>query len=413
MSEKKADYSRRDFLKTAGAVGLGSMFSPLENLTHAKRLSSTNESKQKVVPTRPFGKTGVMVPILSFGDVYKDSNTLLMKQAVNLGVTYWDTANIYSGGRSEKAIGKYFRKYPEDRTKIFLVTKSASSDPKILDANLEESLERMNINHIDMFFIHKVSYVDWHLTPNVKTWAEKVKAKGKIRFFGFSTHKNVEKCLIGAAKLGWVDGIMLSYNFRTMRTDTMKKAVNACVKAGIGLTAMKTQATGWWSFTEKITPNAAEQDLFNQLQKKGLTIEQAKLKAVWEDSRIASICSYMPNMTILKANASAAMDETTFSSQEIDVLDQYALETASNYCTGCASLCESEINNEVPISDVMRYLMYSRCYGESERAKSAFRRIPSKTRNLLAKLDYGEAERKCPQGMQIGRLMREAVIELA
>ena len=193
MSKKNADFSRRDFLKTAGAVGLGSMFSSVENLTHAQKLSSTNESKQKVVPTRPFGKTGVMVPILSFGDVYKDSNLLLMKQAVKLGVTYWDTANIYAGGQSEKAIGKYFKKYPEDRKKIFLVTKSASSDPKILDADLETSLERMNTSHIDMFFIHKVSYVDWMLTPNVKTWAEKVKAKGKIRLFGFSTHKNVEK----------------------------------------------------------------------------------------------------------------------------------------------------------------------------------------------------------------------------
>ena len=149
------------------------------------------------------------------------------------------------------------------------------------------------------------------------------------------------------------------------------------------------------------------------MKQKGLTIEQAKLKVVWDDIRIACICSYMPSMSLLTANASAAMDKTALSSKDKYFLNQYAHETASNYCAGCASICESEINNEVPISDVMRYLMYSRGYGEPERAKSAFRRIPSNTRNIIARLDYKEAERKCPQGMQIGRLMREAVIELA
>jgi hypothetical protein len=61
----------------------------------------------------------------------------------------------------------------------------------------------------------------------------------------------------------------------------------------------------------------------------------------------------------------------------------------------------------------MRYLMYCRGYGEPERAKSAFQKIPSKTRNLMINLDYKKAEKKCPQKIQIGRLMREAVIELA
>ena len=412
MHGTKADYSRRDFLKTAGAVGLGSMLSPIDNLTHAKGLYAANEPQLNIVPTRPFGKTGVKVPILALGGGFADSKMLLMKQAVNLGVSYWDTANYYSGGQSERAIGKYLKKYPEDRKKVFLVTKSSSSSSSFLDMHLEKSFERMNTNYIDLFFIHKVDYVDWQVTPEVKSWAEKAKAEGKIRLFGFSTHKNMEECLIAAAKLGWIDGIMLSYNYRIMHSDEMKRAVDACTKAGIGLTAMKTQATGWLGWTEEVTPNKKEQDLFDQLQKRGLTLEQAKLKAVWDDSRIASLCSYMPNMTILKANAAAAMDKAELSSQDNFLLNQYAHETASDYCTGCASICESEINNEVPISDVMRYLMYSRCYGEPERAKSAFKTIPSNVRKQIVDIYYKKAERKCPQGMQIGRLMREAASEL-
>ena len=413
MSEKKADFSRREFLKTAGAVGIGSMLSPIDNLGHAKELYAANESQQRLVPTRPFGKAGVNVPILALGGGFSDSKILLMKQAVKLGVSYWDTANYYSGGQSERGIGKYFTKFPEDRDKIFLVTKSLSSNSDILDLHLEKSLRRMNTTYIDLFFIHKVDNIDWQVTQEVKTWAEKAKAKKKIRLFGFSTHKNMEECLIAAAKLGWIDGIMFSYNYRIMHSGEMKRAVDDCTKAGIGLTAMKTQATGWLGWTEKVTPNEQEQDLFDQLQKRGLTLEQAKLKTVWDDSRIASLCSYMPNMTILKANAAAAIDKPELSSQDNFLLNQYAHETASNYCTGCASICESEINNEVPISDVMRYLMYNRCYGEPERAKSAFKIIPSNVRKQMVDIYYKQAERKCPQGMQIGRLIREATVELA
>jgi len=88
MSKKIADFSRRDFLKTAGVVGIGSMLSPIENLAHAQRLSAANESHQSLVPTRPFGKTGINVPILSLGGGFSDSKMLLMKKAVKLGVSY-------------------------------------------------------------------------------------------------------------------------------------------------------------------------------------------------------------------------------------------------------------------------------------------------------------------------------------
>ena len=121
----------------------------------------------------------------------------------------------------------------------------------------------------------------------------------------------------------------------------------------------------------------------------------------------------MANMTTVQANVAAALNKTKLSFEDRQLLKRYAQKTSSHYCAGCACNCEPAINNEIPISDVMRYLMYSRGYGEPERAKSDFRRIPSKTRNTMASLDYSKAERNCPQGMQIGRLMREAVKELA
>jgi predicted aldo/keto reductase-like oxidoreductase len=193
----------------------------------------------------------------------------------------------------------------------------------------------------------------------------------------------------------------------------MKKAVDACSKAGIGLIAMKTQAKGHGYFADKIAPNKKEQAIFNHFEKKGLTLEQAKLKAVWDDERIASITSGITNMAILQANVTAAVNNKRLSLIDRKFLDQYAHQTASFYCFGCSYICESGIEKEVPISDIMRFLMYARCYGELENAKSNYSEIPSSVRKRMAHIDYKEAEKKCPQRIEIGRLMREATTELA
>ncbi len=413
MNNNKGSISRRNFLKTAGALGAGSLLLPLDSLTAAKAGSNSKESKSKVVPTRPFGRTGVDVPILCLGHAFGLTSNLLIKQAFNMGVRLWDTASTYLGGDSEKAIGKYFLKFPEDRKKVFLVTKSWSLITNAWSKNLKKSLERMNTSYIDLFLIHGVDLFE-ELLPykNSVRWAERAKSEGKIRFFGFSTHTNMERNLMKASKHGWIDGIMFSYNFRNMHSAKMKRAVDACSEAGIGLIAMKTQATGHY-FTDKISPNKKEQAIFDHFAKKGLTFEQAKLRAVWDDERIASITSGITNMTTLQANVAAALNSMKLSLHDRKLLDQYAHQTASYYCLGCSSICESEIDDEVPISDVMRFLMYARCYGELENAKSNFNEIPVKVRKRMAHIDYKEAEKKCPQRMEIGRLMREAKLELA
>ena len=410
MSTKKADISRRDFLKTAGAVSLGSMIAPIDNLTHAKGLYAANDSQQNTVPTRPFGKTGENVSNLGLGLALHQPSQLFFKQAVKMGVTYWDTAPNYY--RSEGAIGNFFSKYPENRKNVFLVTKSETSLAARISNYLEDSLERMKTDYIDLYLIHAVNDVEKEFDQDVKKWAESAKAEGKIRFFGFSIHKNMEKGLMDASKLGWIDGIMTTYNYRWMNTDSMKKAVDACVKAGIGLTAMKTQAKRMGRHGEVDEEDDSNLKIAEKFIEKGYTPEQAKLKAVWENENIASICSHITNMTILHANVAAALNKTELSLQDRQILEQYSQETASHYCTGCSNNCEPTLNNEVPISDIMRYLMYSRGYGEPVRAKSAFHKMPSNVRKRMANIDYRKAERNCPQGIQIGRLMREAASEL-
>ncbi|MFO7559619.1 MAG: aldo/keto reductase [Desulfobacterales bacterium] len=403
MASKDKGCSRRNFLKTAGATGIGAVLSQHLLQKNASAESEAKSSKNKTVPTRPFGRTGKNVSMLSLGGMFDiPANQIILKLALQFGVTYWDTAYVYGNGVSEKGIGKYFKKTPQDRDKIFLVSKAKARDPEGMTSQLETSLNRMNTDYIDLYYLHAVSNMK-EVGSDVRKWAENAKKKGKIRLFGFSTHQNMEDCLMESAKLDWIDGIMVAYNFRLMHQNPMKEAIQACAEAGIGLTAMKTQGGG-----SVKTDSEAELRMAGRFVRKGYTDKQAKLKAVWENKNIASICSQMPDSTILMANISAALDDTGLSAQDMSFLKQYALQTCSGYCKGCSSICEAEINSRVPIGDIMRYLMYQQNYGERDFARLMQDKIPGGIKRAMASTDFSAAERKCPQKMEIGKLMRKA-----
>jgi predicted aldo/keto reductase-like oxidoreductase len=218
----------------------------------------------------------------------------------------------------------------------------------------------------------------------------------------------MENSMLKAAKLGWIDGIMMSYNYRLMVKEKMKRAVDACVKAGIGLTAMKTQAAFSANFYASI---GSETDvalkMTEKLMKKGYTAEQAKLKVVWENPNIASICSAMPNMTILQANVAAVLNKNNLSENDKQRLEKYAQKTASGYCAGCACICESAVNLNIPISDIMRYSMYNHGYGDRDTALSLFNAPPKDVKANILKADYSTAEKYCPHKIQIGKILKK------
>jgi hypothetical protein len=414
MTDKNKNWTRRDFMKIAGAAGVGAAVSPVEQLAGAVAESGSDVAAQKIVAKRPLGKTGADVSILCLGGAMNFmSNQLLLRQAYKAGVTCWDSSRGYIGGKSEKGIGKYFNKFPQDRQKIFLITKSGATEPDDLTQHLYKSLERMKTDYIDLFLVQAVSNVKKEMKKEIQTWAEKVKTTGKIRFFGFSTHKNMENCLTDAAQLGWIDGIMATYNYRLMHTGGMQKAVEACTEAGIGLIAMKTQAkliSNLWSDLGKETDAALE--LNQRFVDKGFTTGQAKLKSVWETPDIASICSHMPNMTLLQANVAAAVNKTAISLKDQQLMHEYARLTSSGYCAGCAEICEAAIGHAAPISDIMRYLMYYRNYGDQQQAIRLFNELPLDTRKRIMHVNYSTAEQCCPQKMPIAQLMRKAVDKL-
>ncbi len=177
MTTEKSGIKRRQFLQVLGAAGVGSMLGAVIGPTAA-------DAAAMKVGTRSFGRTGIQVPILSLGTMFDTgANQLLLRQAVKWGVTYWDTAQYYNRWGSEHGIGKYLAKYPEDRKKIFLVSKSIKRDATGLTAELNDSLNNLKTDYLDLFFLHAVEDAEAELTPEIKAWGEKMKSKGKIRLF--------------------------------------------------------------------------------------------------------------------------------------------------------------------------------------------------------------------------------------
>ena len=133
---------------------------------------------------------------------------------------------------------------------------------------------------------------------------------------------------------------------------------------------------------------------------------------MWENPHIASICSAMKNMTILQANVAAALNRTNLSSGDRQRLQQYARQTAPGYCAGCAEICESAVDLDVPISDLMRYAMYDHSYGDHQTALQLFCELPEDIKANILKADYSEAERQCPQKIQIGKVLKKTYKDL-
>jgi len=398
-TKKQQGVTRRGFIRT---VGIGGVAATALGIPGAVGAQAPASGQATAMPKRKLGKTGAEVSILCLGGMFDTvNNQLLLRQALNWGVTYWDTAEGYGNGLSEEGFGRFFTRYPETRKDIFLVTKFRPSPPDKLSEALDKGLKRLHTDYVDVFFTHGIS--DFNQITGVRDWAEQMKKAGKIKFFGFSTHTNMEDCLLAASKSGWIDSVMFTYNFRLMNTPKMKAAVDACVQAGIGLTSFKTQAGG-----QVKADSETEFKLVQKFLERGFTDKQAKLKAVWENPQIASICSQMPNLAYLSANVAAARDLKALAQSDFETLERFAYETRSGYCAGCGRICQAAVGGKVPVNDVMRCLMYYRDYGDRELARSVFAGLPEAARSRLTEVDYSKAEKVCPQGLAIATLMAEA-----
>ena len=415
MNNSENYLQRRRFLKVMAASGLCPLLAPMARAAEVAGVltngsPTANDLVAEPVPRRKLGKTGVSIPCLAVGGVRKKE---VMDRALHFGFTHWDTAASYSG--SEKAIGEYLSANKGVREKLFISTKPADIATPLpivadMQKQLEQSLQDLKTDYIDLYLgVHAMRSPN-QLTDELRQFAETAKKKGQIRFFGFSNHANTTDNLAAAAKLEWIDALLVAFNYRMMARPNPKftEALEACHKANIGMIAIKTQGFGAKSLSEE------EKKLTDHFTAKGFEEAQAKIKLVLEDKRFASASVGMSTVDIVNSCAGAALDRIKLSQLDRELLAQHAHATCDSYCAGCANVCGATLPAEFPlVSDIMRFMMYHENYGEPERARELFSQIPVELRQRLLAADYGPAESRCPQHMPIGSLVAEACRKLA
>src|ERR687889_2467326 len=153
------------------------------------------------VPTRPFGRTGIPVSILALGGWHlglpktEREATRLVHAAIDGGITFMDNAWDYNDGVSETRMGKALVGRRDD---VFLMTKVCTHgrDARVAMRQLEESLRRLKTDYLDLWQVHECAYYndpDLHFARGgVIEALDRAKRDGKVRFVGFTGHKDPE-----------------------------------------------------------------------------------------------------------------------------------------------------------------------------------------------------------------------------
>jgi predicted aldo/keto reductase-like oxidoreductase len=390
--------SRRHFLKTAAAAGGAAAVAATDSVW-AQPPAST-------LPMVTLGKTGRKVPVLGMGTSW-DLAPQFVQAALHAGVRYIDTSESYENTKVETTLGAVLER-TKMRKDVYLVTKNSrgkvggSRAFPTFEKRLEASMERLRTDYIDCYYLHGVEGKEIALLsdPDVKAAFEKLKKAGKIKFCGLSCHDpKLPEIVTAAAKSGWIDQIMIQYNYQTMTDDTIKKALDAASKANLAIVAMKTQGGAGHFKTSAPSPR------FKEFVDKSFTKHVAAIKTVFSDERVHAVVSEMTNRDMLRENIEASRANGLTLREQKD-LEDYRQATAHLYCHGCGHHCEPAADG-VAVSDILRYLRYHEVYGKRQRAAELYKALPAQARNIAA-ADLSAAQAACPHGLPIVELLHRA-----
>ncbi|MBW9324675.1 aldo/keto reductase [Enterococcus innesii] len=213
------------------------------------------------------GNTGLDVSkiclgAMSFGDpvnwIHKwvleeaDSRPII-KGALDLGINFFDTANVYSIGRSEEILGAALKDYAK-RDEIVLATKvhqkmfdgpnGGGLSRKHIMSQIDQSLKRLQTDYVDLFIIHRWDYN----TPIEETMAalHDVVKSGKARYIGASAMHayQFQKANYIAEKNGWTKFVSMQNHLNLIYREEEREMIPYCESEGIALTPYSPLASG-------------------------------------------------------------------------------------------------------------------------------------------------------------------------
>jgi predicted aldo/keto reductase-like oxidoreductase len=247
---------RRNFLKTTATTMLGTLGS---RLTFADSASG--------MPYRTLGHTGEKLSLLGVGGYHIGISTVsetdgiqIVRTALDSGVNFLDNCWDYNKGDSEIRMGKALR--DGYRAKAFLMTKIDGRTAQSAMQQLDESLARLQTDHLDLLQIHEVIHMndpELVFAPGGAIEAlVKAKQAGKIRYIGFTGHKSPQihlHMLDLADKHGFVfDSVQMPLNVMDAHYNSFADLVlPVLAKKNIGALAMKTMAFGEILTTNTVT----------------------------------------------------------------------------------------------------------------------------------------------------------------
>jgi uncharacterized protein len=249
---------RRDFLKAAIVAAIA----PLVGASRSEG-AATGEMQY-----RTLGRTGEKVSIVGVGGYHiglpktDDEAIKIVRTAIDGGVNFMDNCWDYNGGLSETRMGKALR--DGYRKKVFLMTKIDGRDAKTAASQMDQSLQRLQTDHIDLIQFHEIIRV----SDSKRIFAPgggieavmAAKKAGKVRFIGFTGHKNPDihiKTLNAAYQHDkfLFDAVQMPLNVMDAHFHSFATAVvPQLVKHNIGVIGMKPMGSGIILKTKAVTP---------------------------------------------------------------------------------------------------------------------------------------------------------------
>jgi aryl-alcohol dehydrogenase-like predicted oxidoreductase len=181
---------RRTFFRSglAGAAGI--------TLLGNRAIAGTGKAGDGEIVYRTLGKTGLRLPVVSFG-VMRSDNSSLVRAAYDGGMKLFDTAHGYMNGRNEEMLGGFFSTVPRDSFVVATKVKPSGVDSRTglpsKDTTAESflsmfnlSLSRLKLDHVDILYMHSAESVEMvRHKETVKAMLD-LKKQGRVRFIGIS-----------------------------------------------------------------------------------------------------------------------------------------------------------------------------------------------------------------------------------